>query len=174
MRGVTMKHRLRAAAAAALLVAGLAVVGCGGSDETTTTVEAAETGTEAQESEETGSETTVPAGGGQELTIKMGEFYYEPSDVTAKAGTVTITAPNEGNAPHELVIAKTNDDPAKLPTVEDGSVDEASLDIPGEVEEVEAGATGTATLELSADKYVMFCNLPGHYEGGMYGSLTVE
>ncbi len=120
------------------------------------------------------SETTVPAAGGQELTIKMGEFYYKPSDVTAKAGSVTITAPNEGGAPHELVVAKTNDDPAKLPTVADGSVDEAQLDIPGEVSEVEAGTTGTATLDLSAGKYVMFCNLPGHYKGGMYGSLTVN
>ncbi len=169
-----MKNGLKAAAAAALLVVGLAAVGCGGSDETTTTVEAAETETEAPETDEAGSETTVPAAGGQELTIKMGDFYYKPSDVTAKAGSVTITAPNEGGAPHELVIAKTNDDPAKLPTVADGSVDEAQLDIPGEVEEVEAGATGTATLDLSAAKYVMFCNLPGHYKGGMYGSLTVN
>jgi uncharacterized cupredoxin-like copper-binding protein len=104
----------------------------------------------------------------------MGEFYYKPDAVTAKAGAVTIDAPNVGNAPHELVLAKTDDDPAELPTVSGGGVDEESLDVPGEVEEVEPGADGTVTLDLEAGKYVMFCNLPGHYEGGMYGSLTVK
>jgi uncharacterized cupredoxin-like copper-binding protein len=42
------------------------------------------------------------------------------------------------------------------------------------VEEVEAGADGTVTLDLEAGSYAMFCNLPGHYKTGMYGSITVK
>jgi uncharacterized cupredoxin-like copper-binding protein len=165
------------------------LVGCGSDDETSSTTaaaasdEATESGegtatTEAPESGEAteagSATTTAPAAGGQTLKIEMGEFYYKPQDVQAKAGTVTIDADNVGGAPHELVLAKTDVDPAKLPTVADGSVDEASLDVPGEIEEVEGGAAGTVTLDLKSGKYVMFCNLPAHYAAGMYGSLTVD
>ena len=72
------------------------------------------------------------------------------------------------------MLAKTDDAPDQLPTSSDGSVDEAGLDVPGEVEEVEGGAEGTVSLDLQPGNYVMFCNLPGHYSGGMYGSLTVK
>ena len=44
---------------------------------------------------------------------------------------------------------------------------------PGEIPDVEAGATKSADFELKPGKYVMFCNLPGHYAAGMYGTLTV-
>lgn len=153
------------------------LVGCGSDDETSSTTAAAasDEATESGEATEAGSATTTaPAAGGQTLKIEMGEFYYKPQDVQAKAGTVTIDADNVGGAPHELVLAKTDVDPAKLPTVADGSVDEASLDVPGEIEEVEGGAAGTVTLDLKPGKYVMFCNLPAHYTAGMYGSLAVD
>lgn len=170
-----------------LIVTGLGVVavmsfgafaaGCGSDDETSSTTAAAESDEATSEDEAAGEEsgaTTTAAAGGETVKIEMGEFYYKPDAVTVKAGAVTIDAPNVGAAPHELVVAKTDLDPAKLPTTSDGSVDEEALDVPGEVEEVEAGATGTATIDLEAGKYVMFCNLPGHYKGGMYGSVTVD
>lgn len=164
-----------------LIVTGLGVVavmsfgafaaGCGSDDETSSTTAAAESDEAA--GDESGA-TTTAAAGGETVKIEMGEFFYKPDAVTVNAGAVTIDAPNVGAAPHELVVAKTDLDPAKLPTTSDGSVDEEALDVPGEVAEVEAGATGTATVDLEAGKYVMFCNLPGHYEGGMYGSVTVD
>lgn len=155
-----MTRALRIAAAAALTIAGLAAVGCGDDDSSTT---ASDTTT-----------TATTGGGGEALEIKMGDFYFDPKNATAKAGTVAISAPNVGDVEHELVLAKTNDDPAKLPTASDGTVDEESLDIPGEIAEVAAGKTGEGAFDLEAAKYVMFCNLPGHYAQGMYGSLTVE
>jgi uncharacterized cupredoxin-like copper-binding protein len=155
--------------ALALLWLGAVAVGCGGDDESTTATEAS-----SESSEESPAATAAADPGGQTLRIKMGEFYYEPTEISAKAGAVTIEASNEGNALHELVLAKTDDDPAKLPTAADGGVDEESLDVPGEVEEVESGATGSATLDLDPGEYVMFCNLPGHYKSGMYGALVVK
>jgi uncharacterized cupredoxin-like copper-binding protein len=143
-------------AVAGVISFGAVATGCGSDDETSSTAAA-----------DSGAATTTPAAGGETLTIEMGEFYYKP-------GTVTIDAPNAGSAPHELVLAKTNDDPAQLPTGSDGSVDEEALDVPGEISEVAGGADGTVTLDLDAGKYVIFCNLPGHYSSGMYGSLTVK
>jgi uncharacterized cupredoxin-like copper-binding protein len=87
---------------------------------------------------------------------------------------VTIRAPNNGQLPHELVLARTNADPSKLPTTSNGLVDEAKLHSPGEIADVAPGATNETTLKLTPGKYVMFCNLPGHYAQGMYGGLIVK
>jgi uncharacterized cupredoxin-like copper-binding protein len=117
------------------------------------------------------------AGGGQQLTIKMGDYFFAPANGSAKAGKTVIEAPNEGSVEHELVLFKTNMDPAKLPTEASGGVDEEKLDEvaeeAGEVADVEAGETKSGNFKLTPGKYVIFCNLPGHYVQGMYGTLTV-
>jgi len=146
-------------------IAGVLLAGCGGGDDTTSTTPAA-------------AETEAAGGaGGKTLEIKMGEFYFEPSSATAKAGQTTIEAPNEGSVEHELVLFKTNADPASLPTEANGEVDEEKLDKEaeeaGEIADVEAGDTKSEEFDLSPGKYVMFCNLPGHYAQGMYGTVTV-
>jgi len=116
---------------------------------------------------------------GATLEIKMGDYYFDPEDATAKAGPATIEAPNEGKMEHELVLFKSEMDPAKLPTDANGEVDEEKLDESSEAEEigeiadVEPGDTKSEEFDLTPGKYVMFCNLPGHYAQGMYGTLTV-
>lgn len=159
------RHRLFAFAPLALLaITAIFIAGCGGGDDTTTT-------TTENESAAAG------GGGGATLTIKMGDFFFAPKDITAKAGATTIEAPNEGSVEHELVLFKTNMDPAKLPTEAGGGVDEEKMDQiaeeGGEVPDVEAGVTKSGQFHLTPGKYVMFCNLPGHYAQGMYGTLTV-
>ena len=140
-------------------------MGCGGSDSTSST---------AADSDEDATTTTSVAASGPAVKVDMGEFFYKPEALTAKAGGVEIDAANIGKTVHELVVAKTDDAPDKLPTASDGSVDEESLDVPGEIADVAPNSSGTATLDLQPGKYVIFCNLPGHYASGMYGSLTVK
>lgn len=149
---------LAVAASAAILVAGC------GSDSAATTTE---------------SESEAASGGGASasLNIALGDYFFAPKDVTAQAGPTTISAPNEGAVEHELVVFKTNMDPAKLPTEANGDVDEEKMDkvaiAAGEVADVEAGETKSGNFKLTPGKYVIFCNLPGHYAQGMYGTLTV-
>lgn len=150
------------AASAILALASIAAVtGCGGGDDTTAT----------------DVETAASGGESPPLVVAMGEFYFEPENATAVAGKTTIEAPNEGSVEHELVLFKTNADPADLPTDANGEVDEEKLDQEGEevgeIADVESGATGSGEFDLTPGKYVMFCNLPGHYAQGMYGTLTV-
>lgn len=160
-----MKRALVGSAALAL-VSGVIATGCGGDDNDSTSTQA---------------QTATTGGGAPEgaaVEIKMGDYFYDPKDATAKAGSTTINAPNEGKVEHELVLFKTNTDPAKLPTASDGGVDEEKLDASaqevGEIPDVEPGETGSGTFDLTPGKYVMFCNLPGHYAQGMYGSVTVS
>jgi uncharacterized cupredoxin-like copper-binding protein len=164
-----MSSRTPAALTALILAAALAVAGCGGSDSTTDTQAPADAST---------ATTTAPqANAPSALTVTMSDFAFTPKDVTAPAGEITITAPNEGKAPHELVLVKSDLAPGALPTLANGEADEdsfAAADLPGEIGETEAGATGTLTVTLPAGKYVMLCNVPGHYKAGMYGTLTVQ
>lgn len=115
--------------------------------------------------------TTQPPAASRALTVRMTEFAFHPKDSVAKAGKVTITAPNDGGVVHELVVLKTNADPAKLPKKGDEIDESASV---GEIADVAPGSTKKATLQLAPGKYAIVCALPGHYEGGMYGSLTVK
>jgi uncharacterized cupredoxin-like copper-binding protein len=151
---------------ALIAVAAISFAGCGGSSETTTT-----TVSEGESAASSG------GAGGATLAIKMGDFFFAPKNATAKAGPTSIEAPNEGSVEHELVLFKTNMDPAKLPTEASGGVDEEKMDkiaeSAGEIPDVEAGEDKSGQFHLTPGKYVMFCNLPGHYAQGMYGTLTV-
>lgn len=91
--------------------------------------------------------------------------------IRAKAGKLKLTLVNEGKAEHELVVLKT-DQPAAGLKVSGGRVDEA--DSVGEISETAPGATKSATLTLGPGRYVLVCNIPGHYQGGMRGTLTVR
>jgi uncharacterized cupredoxin-like copper-binding protein len=154
----------RHAIATVPILAALVAAGCGGGDDGATG--------QATTPEPTATESaTQPAAAGRALTIRMTEFAFDPKDAGAKAGKVTITAPNDGNVVHELVLLKTDADPAALPKKDDGVDESASV---GEIADVEPGSTKKATFKLAPGKYVMVCALPGHYEGGMYGSLTVK
>jgi uncharacterized cupredoxin-like copper-binding protein len=156
----------------ALLALGAVASGCGGSDDSSSTSSSSEESSEAAETADT-TAATAPAGG-EQLNIKMNEYDFIPNDATVKAGSLTINAENVGKMTHELVLAKTNHDPAKLPTANNGEVDEEALDVVDEAADVPPGETGSFTADLEPGSYVMICNLPGHYAAGMYGSLTVK
>lgn len=154
-----------------MLASATALAACGGGDSSTapqTEVGAASTA----------ASTSASTTSGERLEIAMGDDFFNPSDATAKAGTVTINATNTGDLVHELVLAETNVDPAELPTTSDGSVDEAKLEAQGasagEIADVAPGASKSGDLKLSPGTYAMYCNVPGHYAAGMFGTLTVK
>ena len=85
-----------------------------------------------------------------------GGLSFDPGELSAKAGEVTITMSNpDGNTmPHNVAIEGTG-------------VEEA-----GEV--VQAGGTSTVTATLEAGEYTFFCAVGQHRQNGMEGTLTVE
>ena len=156
--------RLRNLSFAAVFVLLAFAVGCGDDDNGGGGQADAPSSTKTQK-------TTPPPAASHALTIRMTEYAFDPKDAVAKRGKVTISAPNNGEIVHELVLLKTDADPASLPKKGDKVDESASV---GELADVEPGATKKATFKLAPGKYAMVCALPDHYENGMYGSLTVK
>jgi uncharacterized cupredoxin-like copper-binding protein len=94
---------------------------------------------------------------------------------SAKTGEVKFAIDNQGALKHEFVIIKTDLDPAALPQ-ENGVVDEHNdqLKVIDEDEDIEPGARSSLSADLEPGKYVLICNISGHYQLGMHAPLTVQ
>ena len=114
--------------------------------------------------------------GEQLVTVTMDEWVLHPSVAAVSPGKVTFEVVNQGKTGHELVILKTNRAPNDLAMRTDGvKIDEAaSGQNVGEIEDIEAGETKTASFELTAGRYVLTCNEPEHYKQGMVAVLEVR
>jgi len=116
-------------------------------------------------------------GGAQgKVNVTLGIFKIDmPS--TVKAGQVTFHVTNEDTSDtHEFVIFKTDLEPGNLPLDDTGNVDESapSLTHIDEIPDMAPGDVKDLTVTLDPGKYVAICNLPGHYQAGMYAGFTVQ
>lgn len=98
------------------------------------------------------------------------------SKTEVKAGKVTFEVSNTSkDSVHEMVVAAVKGKNGKLPYIgSESRVDEDHIADLGEVSELEPGKSGSLTLDLKPGKYVLFCNVPGHYMDGMWTTITVD
>jgi uncharacterized cupredoxin-like copper-binding protein len=93
----------------------------------------------------------------------------------ASAGDVVLQVHNTGPDDHELIVVRTAD--GRLPFRGDGvTVDEEALQRQevGTLEPGEPGGTRELRVHLAPGRYVFFCNMSGHYLGGMHTELVVH
>lgn len=111
---------------------------------------------------------------GSTVDVTVQDFSVTIAQPSAPAGEITFSITNDGPTVHELVVLQTDDPAGDLP-VSDGKAAEEGHGIThmGEVEDIADGATETLALELDPGNYVLMCNLPGHYEAGMFAAFTV-
>ena len=86
------------------------------------------------------------------LDIKGGNFFFDPKDSEAPAGIDEIKMESEGGL-HTLVF-------------DDGKV-------PGFKLEASSGNSDELKVDLKPGKYTIYCDIPGHREAGMEGTITV-
>jgi uncharacterized cupredoxin-like copper-binding protein len=86
------------------------------------------------------------------ITVELEDIKFVPNAITVPANTpTTVTLHNSGAAPHNFSIDALN----------------ISEDlVPGETKEVEINA--------AAGEYEFYCDVPGHKDAGMVGTLTVQ
>ncbi len=126
----------------------------------------------------TGSSTPPPAATPPStVNVDIKEFSVTVDSAKAAKGNVTFTVHNQGTVTHEFVVFKSDLAADKLPLTSDGKVDEEASEVTHfdpEVEDLSPGSTGSTTINLAPGHYVLICNLPGHYAGGMHASLDVS
>ncbi|HWG09486.1 MAG TPA: hypothetical protein VN672_10830 [Solirubrobacteraceae bacterium] len=91
------------------------------------------------------------------------------------AGEVDLHVRNDGPDEHELIVARIG--PRGLPMRTDGlTLDEEALerDEPGALEPGAPGGDRTLSVKLTPGRYVFFCNMAGHYMGGMHTEVVVQ
>jgi uncharacterized cupredoxin-like copper-binding protein len=94
---------------------------------------------------------TAEAAAAKTVDIVAYDIYFEPKEVTIPANTdVTVMLANDGVAPHNF------------------SIDELGIDI-----DLPAGETQETVINAPAGEYEYYCNVPGHKQAGMVGTLTV-
>jgi uncharacterized cupredoxin-like copper-binding protein len=90
-------------------------------------------------------------------------------------GDLLLTVANQGPENHELIVVRAAS--ARLPLRSDGlTVNEAALQ-PVKLPSLEPGAPGSVRelrLHLPPGRYVFFCNMAGHFMGGMHAVLVVR
>lgn len=86
------------------------------------------------------------------VTIEAVDIAWNPNAMTIPADTdVTITVPNTGFALYTFVV------------------EEAGINVA-----IDPGDTQEVVVNLPAGTYMFICDVPGHEEAGMVGTLTVE
>jgi uncharacterized cupredoxin-like copper-binding protein len=118
-----------------------------------------------------------PTPSGTPVNVLLEDFEVRGDAAVVPAGTVSFRILNQGPTSHELIVVRTDRPPGKLPLQPDGlTVDEEGpgIDFLEEVEGLDIDDRQTMVLNLTPGRYVMYCNLEGHYLGGMYAALTVR
>lgn len=119
--------------------------------------------------------TGAPSAGNAVVRVITSEWHMKPSIASVMAGSVTFEMVNKGAIDHEVVILKTDLSPNALIKASGTSkIDEgASGENLGEVEAA-AGATQSGTFKLAPGHYVLICNVPAHYQAGMFADFEVR
>lgn len=133
---------------------------CGGDDDTEAGAGDAETTTSEEETTTSAEDTTTSAAGADgaagtvEITAVDIDFPDEDQQATAPAGEVEFVYTNEGQIEHTLTI--------------EGREEDLFLEVSSQ------GDTDSGTIELEPGEYAYYCDVSGHREAGMEGTLTVE
>jgi uncharacterized cupredoxin-like copper-binding protein len=118
-----------------------------------------------------------PTPRGTPVNVLLEDFKVKKDAADVPAGTVRFRVLNQGPTTHELIVVRTDRAPDELPLQDDGlTVDEEGrgVELLDEVEGLDIDDRQTMVLGMAPGHYVLYCNLEGHYLGGMYAALTVH
>jgi uncharacterized cupredoxin-like copper-binding protein len=103
------------------------------------------------------------------VSVTEKEFKVTPSVKSVNAGSVTFKIKNRGALDHTFAIVKTALPAGKLPV----KGDRVSLKPIKDVGPFKPGKGTNLTLKLKPGKYVLYCNIKGHYAAGQRIAFTV-
>ena len=114
-----------------------------------------------------------PKASGEGIEVGLNEWKVIVEAPSVGAGSVKFEGENEGKVEHELVVLKTDTKAADL------EVDGAVAKVGGRGARRGVGHRARARRATSrstsspGQHYILLCNLPGHYQQGMYADLDI-
>lgn len=115
-------------------------------------------------------------GMGMHGNMSMAMMSIETDQVSVPAGKVTFNVTNASQETvHEMLVSPISGLDVTLPfSAAENRVDEEASGDLGEVSELDPGKSGSLTLELKPGLYVLYCNIPGHFDAGMWKTIQVK
>ena len=91
-------------------------------------------------------------------------------------GKVKFNVTNSSNATvHEMLVAPISDETAVMTFIaNENKVNEEVSQGLGEVSELDPGKSGSLIVDMKPGKYLLYCNVSGHYMAGMWTVLEVK
>lgn len=114
---------------------------------------------------------------GSRIDVTMHDFGIKVSRHSVPAGTVVLHVTNDGPSTHEINVDRTRYSSGEIPLQRDGltaAEDAKGLRRIDSIEQVNLHRTADLTVELKPGRYVLWCNLEGHYLGGMHETFNVR
>ncbi len=106
------------------------------------------------------------------MTIELSEFAFTPNDIPLKAGQpYIVTVVNKGAVKHEFTAGDFFGSVA-FRKAEDASA-EFKAPAPHEVEVFAGKTIELYLIPTKAGTYKLVCEIKGHLEAGMFGTITV-
>ena len=119
----------------------------------------------------------VGCGGGsssQTINVSMSEFALNISPTTVSSGEVVFKVSNSGMLGHDFLLVSTAESPESLPyNEENAQIIEEQVTVVSSIRELQKGETAEITANLSPGKYMLICNIAGHFSSGMHLIIDV-
>jgi uncharacterized cupredoxin-like copper-binding protein len=107
------------------------------------------------------------------LYLELSDFKITTDHQTVAAGHVVFGIRNHASMLHEVKVIRTDLAPDALP-MEQGAPKAIEEGKVAELLSIASGASRKLVAELSPGKYVIICNVAGHYQLGMRVGLEVK
>jgi uncharacterized cupredoxin-like copper-binding protein len=98
--------------------------------------------------------------------VQLGDIWVAPTVPSVKSGKVVFKANNVGKLEHELMVERM---PMKFDAPMQPNEDAAQ----GMIPDMDGGGHGQMTMRLKPGRYMLFCNVQGHYAAGQHIPFTV-
>lgn len=153
---------LKVVAAAGVAALALGLAACGSSSGSSAEAPATTTAATTTAATTATAPATTPATTAPTTSSKVvidadpsGQLKWTKDTATAAAGKVTVEIKNDSPVPHNIAV-------------EGNGVQSDVSDT------VQNGGTADITVDLPAGTYTYYCDIPGHRQAGMEGTLTVK
>jgi uncharacterized cupredoxin-like copper-binding protein len=108
---------------------------------------------------------------GSVVSVALTEWKLVPEQATVRPGRISFVVRNDGAMAHEFVVLRSDRHHHSLKVKEGKAVETGRL---GEIPLIPSGASKRLTLRVSPGKYVLLCNLLGHYQAGQFAALRAR